>query len=282
MKKVIFLICFILFLSPFKIFGENIQTPAELITCIKKAYENINSYSYTNEQGEYDTLTKEIQKEARKNYSEENKKYCKEETPEVSDKPEYKKGIYEVEFYKPYDINVEIDSSDYTPSILNGVQLIYKPDEDPNNFAAKVKILWIIPITFHKDVQEEVTGDFLVMNWTVDLLQLDYYLKNGESSISSEQEKIDGRDTYLLEFKFPQNIKPSVPEYDLGGIPTQAKHKVDYTLAGLENLKYSSVKFWVDKNDFIIIKREEYIDDKLHASRIFKDIKLNNLCKDDI
>lgn len=77
MKKVIFLICFILFLCPFKIFGENIQTPAELIASIKKAYENINSYSYTNEQGEYDTLTKEIQKEARKNYREENKKYLR-------------------------------------------------------------------------------------------------------------------------------------------------------------------------------------------------------------
>ena len=150
---------------------------------------------------------------------------------------------------------MKIVSSDYTPSVLDDAQLIYKPDEDPNNFAVKIKFLKFIPMTFHKDVQKEVTGDFLVMNWTVDLLQLDYYLKNGKASISSEKEKIDNRDTYLLEFKFPKNIKPSVPKYDLGDIPSQAKYKVDYTLASLGKLKYSSVKYWVDKKDFINYKK---------------------------
>jgi outer membrane lipoprotein-sorting protein len=282
MSKNLLITLLIIFLVSSKIFAEDAKSPAELFNKMQKSYKAINSYSYSNEQGEYDTFNKEYQKETAKNYSDYDAKYGDGKSSRVSDKPEYKKGNYEVKVCKPYSIRMKIISSDYTPSVLNNAEFIYRPDSDPKNFIVKMMGLGFIPLEFSRDVQKENTGDFLVMNWTVDLLQLDYFFKNGKAVILQEKNKIDKRDTSILEFKFAKDVKPSVPKYNLGDIPSQVKFKIDYTLGSLERIKYSSVKYWVDKNDLIIIKREEYIGGKLHSTRMFKNITLNNVKKSDI
>ncbi|HPZ06825.1 MAG TPA: hypothetical protein PL110_01810 [Candidatus Eremiobacteraeota bacterium] len=279
MKKLILLL-FIL-LCYCKVSAEEIKSPADLLDRMQKSYKNIKSYSYINEQGEYDTFSKEMQKETAKDYGDINSKYGDGKSTEISEKPEYKKGIYEVKLYKPYAIRMKIISSDYVPSVLINSEFIYRPASDPKNFTVKLLGFGFIPVEFQRDVVTENTGDFLVMNWTVDLLQLDYLFKNGKA-VLSKKEKIDNRDTYVLEFKFSKDTKPTKPEYKLGDIPSQIKYKVDYTLESLERAKYSSVKYWIDKKDLIIIKREEYIGNKLHSSRIFKNITLNNINKSDI
>ncbi|MEQ8222548.1 MAG: hypothetical protein ABRQ37_09625 [Candidatus Eremiobacterota bacterium] len=282
MSKNFSIIVLIMFLLSSNIFAGEVKSPAELFTKMQKAYKAINSYSYTNEQGEYDTFNKEYQKETAKNYSDYNSKYGDGKNSNVSDKPEYKRGNYEVKFCKPYGIRMKIISSDYTPSVLNNAEFIYRPGSDPKNFTVKIMGLGFIPLEFQRDVQKENTGDFLVMNWTVDLLQLDYFLKNGSPAMVQEKNKIDNRDAYVLEFKFAKDVKPSVPKYNLGDIPSQVKFKIDYTLGSLDRVKYSSVKYWVDKKDLIIIKREEYIGGKLHSTRLFKNISLNSVKKSDI
>jgi len=282
MSKMLPAILLMVFLLSSEIFAAEIKSPAELFNKMQKAYKAINSYSYTNEQGEYDTFNKEYQKETAKNYSDYNSKYGDGKSSKVSDKPEYKRGNYEVKFYKPYSIRMKIISSDYTPSVLNNAEFIYRPGSDPKNFIVKIMGLGFIPLEFQRDVQKENTGDFLVMNWTVDLLQLDYFFKNGTSAILKEKNKIDNRDAYILEFKFAKDVKPSAPGYNLGDIPSQVKFKIDYTLGSLERVKYSSVKYWVDKKDLIIIKREECIGGKSHSTRVFKNIILNGVKKSDI
>jgi hypothetical protein len=210
-----------MFLLSSNIFAGEVKSPAELFTKMQKAYKAIDSYSYTNDQGEYDTFNKEYQKETAKNYSDYNSKYGDGKNSNVSDKPEYKRGNYEVKFCKPYGIRMKIISSDYTPSVLNNAEFIYRPGSDPKNFTVKIMGLGFIPLEFQRDVQKENTGDFLVMNWTVDLLQLDYFFKNGSPAMVQEKIRLITETHMYWSLNLQKMLKPSVPKYNLGDIPSQ-------------------------------------------------------------
>jgi outer membrane lipoprotein-sorting protein len=281
MKHFILILIFsILLINTIKSSAEEIKNPSELLNRIQECYKKINSYTYTNYQGEYDTFNKEFQKETHKNYGDLEDKYGNKEDNKVSDKPEYKEGNYEVSFVKPYSIKMKILSSDYIPDVLKNAVFIYRPDEDPKNFKVKILGLGFIPLDFTRSIEKENTGDFLVMNWTADLIVMNYLSSNGTSSV--KKEKCEKKDAYLLEIKFPENLKPKKPSYKLGDIPSEAKYKIDYVLASLERAKYSSVKYWIDAKDFVIVKREEYINNKLYSTRLFKDITINSITKDNI
>lgn len=276
MKKISLFLIIFLISCMFHAFAEEIKNPSVLFDKMKQSYNNIKSYSYTNSQGEYDTFSKDYQKETADKYGDLNSQYGDGENSDISAEPEFKRGLYEVSFIKPYSIKMKILSSDYTPSVLDNAEFIYRPDKDPKNFIIKIMGFGFIPLEFSRSVVDENTGDFLVMNWAIDLIQLDYFFQNGTAAIGG-QEKIDNKNAYVMEFTFPSELKPSKPSYDLGKIPAQAKGRIDYTLESLERAGFSSVKYWVDSKDFVIVKREEYIGGKMHSTRIFKNISLNTV-----
>ena len=44
---------------------------------------------------------------------------------------------------------------------------------------------------------------------------------------------------------------------------------------------FSKVRYWIDDDQFVIVKVVEYIDGRLYSSRLYKDIEINNLSLDD-
>ena len=273
MKKTLLLITFFFSLIIFNASAEEIKNPATLFEKMQEAYNAIESYSYTNSQGEFDTFSKEYQQETADKYGDLNNQYGDGQSSQVSKEPEFKRGLYEVAFKKPFSITMKILSSDYTPSVLNNAEFIYMPEKDPKNFTIKILGLGFIPLEFSRSVTEENTGDFLVMNWTVDFLQLNYFFKNGTAEIKGK-ETVNKKEAYVLEFFFSPDYIPTAPSYNLGDIPVQAKDRIDYTLGSLERAKFSSVKYWVDTKDLVIIKREEYIGGSLHSTRTFTNISI--------
>lgn len=275
MKKSIIFILFIFSIFISSAFAGEIDDSGVLFNKMKESYNNINSYSYTNYQGEYDTFSKEYQKETEEKYGDLNSQYGDGSSGEVSSQPEYKQGTYQVVFQKSYNISMKIISSDYTPSVLDNAEFIYKPSQDPKNFTVKILGLGFIPLEFKRSITEENSGDFLVMNWTVDLINIEYLFQNGQAAISGK-ETVDGHSAYVLEFDFSPNLLPSVPSYELGKIPEQAKEKIDYTLGSLGRAHFTKIKYWVDTESFVIIKREQYIGKTLHSTRLFRSIYVYN------
>ena len=63
----------------------------------------------------------------------------------------------------------------------------------------------------------------------------------------------------------------------LNGIPEAINLKLQKSSLESREKNFSKIKYWIDEEKFIIVKKEEYIDDKLYSSKLYKDIKINNL-----
>jgi len=249
---------------------------------VLQAYKNIKSYSYTNYQGGYDWFVKKALERAKSNYapliSRYGNGYENGSNNHNNQSSEFKKGIYGYKFLKPFNIQMALVESDYVPSILNNSVLTYRPDKNPKTFKFYPRAS---SFSLTRSIYEE-SGNFLTMNWTVDLLMMQLQHENGTLRLA-EKEKVDGRDCYVLEFSFKKDREPFIIKQNLKshGIPVDINPQICISLFDFIKKKLSKVKYWIDNNKFIIVKIEEYIDDKFYSSKEYRNIKINNLSLED-
>ncbi|HUU49553.1 MAG TPA: hypothetical protein VMW81_01180 [Nitrospinota bacterium] len=272
-----------------KVSASPVLTAEKIYKNTINAYKEIESYSYTNYQGEYTWFNKEKMDRAKDNYDSLIDRYgneshngflndfnglsSSEKNSFTSSK--FKKGVYGYKFLKPFIVKMVLLESDYLPAILHKSILEYRPDKDPKKFMFLPRGSSAFSIT--RSIYDE-SGSFLTMNWTVDLLMMHLQHENGTLGLA-EKEKVDGRDCYVLEFSFKKDREPFMIKQNLKshGIPIDINAKVYTSLFNLAKKNFSKVKYWVDDGKFIVIKKEEYINDKLYSSKEYRNIKINNL-----
>ena len=166
--------------------------------------------------------------------------------------------------------------SDYLPAILNKSILEYRPDKDPRKFVFLPRGSKTFSMT--RSIYDE-SGSFLTMNWTADIFFMQQQHNNGSLRLAGK-ERIGGRDCYVLEFFSFNNgkdFKLIKKDLESKGIPSDINLKLYKFSLELVKKNFSKVKYWIDEDKFIIVKKEEYIDNKLYSSKLYKDIEINNL-----
>lgn len=264
--------------------GEKIESAEALFEKVIKTYRQIGSYSYTNCEAGYDTVfhkerMKKAKKMIKKDMEEElNVKLKEQADDEPEEKPVLKKSCYTYEFMKPYLCQMVILHSDFTPGILDGSMLTYRPDKNPDVFWAKLKYS---PIAIKRSIKSE-SGGFLSGNWTMTLIGMHHHRLNGTMELAG-REKIDGRDTYVLKFSFPDHENLKIYKVDIGKwqIPVEIVFKIKEQLDTLGKEKQTEFTYWIDAERFIILKTQNKIAGEVHWTETFKDIKMNHLTEED-
>lgn len=249
-----------------------------------QSYKRIKSYSYTNYLAAYDWFAQKAIEKAKNNYGTyinrvESEYLDNNGKKDRYDPSRFKKGIYGYKFLKPFTIEMVLIESDYVPSLINNSILRYRPDKDPKRFKFHLRGSPTFSVT--RSIYDE-SGGLLTMNWTIDLIMMEELYQNGTLRLVGK-EKIDGRDCYLLEFSFDKDmqswmIKPNFLSYD---IPKDIYHQLYASLFDITKKNFSKVRYWIDDDQFVIVKVVEYIDGRLYSSRLYKDIEINNLSPED-
>lgn len=257
------------------------------------AYHHIKSYSYINYQGEYNLFSKEAEEGAKENYGAfakgfgynhedyyDQNGFIKNDRNNPFKDSQFKRGTYQYKFMKPFIIQMALVNSDYLPKILHKSVMTYRPDKDPAVFRFFPRASSFFSLS--RSIDDE-SGSFLTMNWTTDLIKMQFLNENGTVRLL-EKEKIDGRDCYVLEFfslNGTKGKKTAGARLLSSGIPKDISVKIDKSLSGIAKKNFSSVKYWIDAEKFIIVKIEEYIQGHLYSSKTYKDIKINQLALKD-
>ncbi len=197
-------------------------------------------------------------------------------------------GTYELKFKKPYLLQMKLIKSDYTPSIAYGTIVTYRPDKTPENWWAKPKFL---PFAIKRSVEKDDAGGFFQMGWTFNLIEMEYF-KNVASALSVKGlEKFQGKDCYILEFVFSDALvdqkepKKGKDGYKvnlkLWGIPLELKKIAEAHMNDLMKKNITKYIYLIEKEQFIILKAEEYVDGKFRQLSEYKDIELNTLSEKD-
>lgn len=200
----------------------------------------------------------------------------KQEDQEQDDKPVLKKSCFDYKFKKPYLCQMTIIHSDFTPAMLNGAMLTYRPDKNPKVFWVKLKYS---PIAMKRAVASE-SGGFLSGNWTMALIVMNNYRVNGAMTLAG-REKIDGRDAYLLRFTLQSHDKIYKVNLADWQAPPEIAFKLKEQLDTLKKEKHSEATYWIDAEQFVIVKTQNKIAGKVHWSETYTDIKLNTLTEKD-
>ena len=277
------LLVFLVATRPVRTAAEDIRSPEELIDKVMDNYTHINSYRYTKCTEGDDTFSKEREKAAKQTIKKEvekemNVKMKKMDGDETVEKPVIKKSCLSYKFMKPYLCQMVAINSDYIPKFMEGVMLTYRPDKDPKVFWAKLKFS---PFALKRPITSESDG-FLSGNWTMTLIGMNHYRQNGVMKLAG-REKLDGRDTYLLKFTFPDldNIKIGKVDIAKWQAPREIAFKIKEQLDTLGKEKQSEATYWIDAERFIILKVQNKIAGKTHWTETYRDIKINNLSKED-
>ena len=253
------------------------------------AYHHIKSYSYINHQGEYNLFSKETEEGAKEsygafakgfgynyeNYYDQNG-FIKNNQNNPFKNSQFKQGTYQYKFMKPFIIQMALVNSDYLPEILHKSVMTYRPDKDPGVFRFFPRSSSFFSLS--RSIDDE-SGSFLTMNWTTDLIKMQFLNENGTVRLL-EKEKIDGRDCYILEFSSineRSGDNTTGTRFLLSDIPKDISTKIDQSLSGITKKNFSSVKYWIDAEKFFIVKIEEYIQGHTYSSKTYKDIKINQL-----
>lgn len=202
----------------------------------------------------------------------------KQDDDEPALEPVLKKSCYTYKFMKPYLCQMVILHSDYTPKILDGAMLTYRPDKNPNVFWAKMKYS---PIAIKRSIKSE-SGGFLSGNWTMTLIGMYHHRLNGTMELAG-REKLDGRDAYILKFSFPDHENLKIHKVDIvkWQVPVEIAFKIKDQLDTLGKEKQTEFTYWIDAERFIILKTRNKIAGEVHWTETFEDIKLNHLTEKD-
>jgi hypothetical protein len=259
-----------------------------------ESYQHIQSYSYTNYEGEYDLFVKKKEENAKENYGTlagkygyDYQDYYKKDqngmTPDSKNNDDlftnsqFKKGVYQYKFLKPFIIQMSLVDTDYIPSILNNSVMVYRPDENPKVFRFYPRSSSYFSLS--RSIFDE-SGGFLTMNWTTDIIKMKLLHERGKLQKNAGKESIDGRSCYTLEFSsFDREAGKEIIGRNLQSfhVPLAIYPQLHNTIVGVLEKNFSKVKYWIDAEKLVIVKVEEYINGQLYSSKVYKDIKINNL-----
>jgi len=254
-------------------------TASDVFDKLIAAYNNLDSYSATVFTEGYDTFLKERQKRMNNDYS----LLAKSQgvTLQIDDKPVFKRGHYTLKFKKPYLQQLKIVKSDFTPAIAYGTLLTYRSDGDPEAWWAKLKFL---PFALKKSVAENDAGGAITSNWVVTFMHMFYYKTNSDMTLAPDA-SVNGRKCYVIRFSFDWNKHPKwdrvEPPFADFEIPAQIKNLVWNEIQKNEEQKFSNVDYFIDKQKFVLLRSEEYIDGKFQWRTDYRDIKLGGLTIED-
>jgi hypothetical protein len=242
-------------------------------------YDGINSVKYTWYAEGMDTFTKDRQKQMSGNYDSLAKKAGVEQKVEV--KPKLVRGKYEIKYMKPYLQQMYIIKSDFVPKIIWGTLLTYRSDKDQTVWWAKPKIS---PIAIKRSVEKDDAGGALTSNWTVALLDWQYYRGNSDISIQPEGE-YDGKKCYVVRFTFDWKKRPQwnhkKPPFEKYDVPEPVKNIIWKDMLDIEKQKFSYIDYYIDKEKFWLLDSEEYINGKFHWRNGFRNVEVDTLTEKD-
>ncbi|MFH1539158.1 MAG: hypothetical protein ABIH66_09380 [bacterium] len=247
--------------------------------------ENIDSHKYNWHAYGNDRFSKERQKNISGNYESMAKKKGA-EVEAVSEEPEIKRGLYEIEFMKPYLVQMKVVKSDFIPkavrSFVFGTLVTYRSDKLVDVWWAKLKFS---PIALKKSVEKDDAGGALTSGWTNALLNLIYFSGNAAGLSMQPDAEFDGRNCKVLRLTFDWEKTPEwnheKPPFDKFQAPEQIEKIIWDGMLEVEQQKFDYIDYFIDAEKNILLKIEEYIDGKLHWRNSFTDIELNTLTEED-
>lgn len=246
-----------------------------------EAHDNLKSYEFTQFDSGYDTFTKKRRRDMTKAYSKDAER-LKQAAPDVTEKTKLVEGTYLVRFMKPYLIRMKLVQSDFVPSIVHGTTVTYRPDRNPDTWTARVKYLPFVP--FNRSVEKNDPGGFFGMGWTVPIMLMDVYAKLAETKLL-KTEKFTERKCRVVAFafRFGKNEEITLPPQDFRrwNIPKQVDKYIAQDLSGIKDERPSKILYWIDAENFLILKTERYNDGKLHWTTEYRDIETNHLTEKD-
>lgn len=267
----------------------------EILKEVKETIEGLGSFSYLVKEEDYqDEILKERVSVALESFKEDAKQVSaalgdERDLEKEVEREQIKSGIYGIRFVRPYMREMVILKSGYIPDtihFLKNATLFYRPDVDPELIYMKSRSGLIL----FQPIKELETGGFFTMTcWLYDVLEADYLIeKGGKLSLAGEEELEEG-DTWVLQIDIRDNPSLDRPfafteeEY---GIPEQVRPRIDRELDDMKRRirlhKQGTVKYWVDKKKYLILKKEILFGGKCIVRTTMSKVKTNNLEKDDI
>jgi hypothetical protein len=248
----------------------------EVLTKLADTVKSLQSYKCRAYLEGLDTYTKDRQKAVTGNY-----KAMAEKTGtevKIADKPQVKRGLYEIKFMKPYLYQMRIIKSDFVPKIIFGTVITYRSDEDPEVWWAKPKIS---PIAIKRSITKDDSGGALTTNWYNVLLHMIYYAAGNADITLLPDADFEGRKCYVLRYTFDWKKHPTwthkQPDFAAFGVNDQIKKLLWADLLDIEKQKFSTINYYIDKERMIPLMTEEYIEGEFHWRTQFKDIELGGL-----
>jgi hypothetical protein len=186
--------------------------------------------------------------------------------------------LMEYKFKKPYLLQMRIIKAENVPKMFYGSKITYRPDKDPD-------VLWLKPRISPITVKRNATGEsgalfYSTMNVLYDQMEI---LNDNGQPILKGLKKVRGRDTYIIEWQFPEEkkIETSPINFEKTGVPKVARNKYTDEVNALFG-QARKIIYYFDKDTMLIVAREVFdYDGKLFDKKEWRDIEVNNLSEKD-
>lgn len=266
--------------------GQQLKDPKQIIAKAKERAMGLESYSFTVYKEGWD-FNMEKTAEATESVAGEAKnnpvagKYADKVDKVDASKPKWMTYESNHKYTKPYLLKMEIIKSDYVPAMLQGAVMTYRPDKikKGNYFYVKPKIS---PIGIKRGT-ETVSGNFFYSTWHINYMKIEMLAKQIEPKLEGIA-KSEGRDAYKIVFDFPQNkkIETYPVDYNAWGIPEPVQWRFRDEIGEFSRGNISKAVFYFDVKTLDMLQSDVFqANGEIYYHRVWKDIKVNHLTKDD-
>lgn len=268
--------------------GADLKDPKQIVQKSEDYMLSLNSYSYTVNAEGWDTNPGESAKRVSSTADSAGKQFgnvavvTKEANNAKKDagktdtsKWVYKKYNVENRFMKPYLIRSFVVMSEYTPEIIWGSVLTYRPDKNPKVFWIKPKIS---PTPIKRDITTE-SGKLPAVNLYLEYAILDGLGKSLKPALKGSK-KIAGADNYMVEWVIPKGkLKAPAVDFKKWGTPKEGqKDFTDEVGKYFTDKNIARTVYYFDKKSFLPLMREDYqTNGKLLRRLLWTKISVNNL-----
>jgi hypothetical protein len=266
--------------------GQQIKDPKQIISKARERLLGLESYSYTIYKEGWDfemektaEATKDVAGDAKSNPIA--GKYADKVGEVDASKPKWMTYDSDYKFMKPYLVQMTINKSDYVPSMLQGATMTYRPDKikKGNYFYVKPKIS---PIGIKRGT-ETVSGNFFYSTWYINYMKLDMLVKQFPPKLEGTK-KIEGRDAYQIVFAIPKGkkIETYPVDYNAWGIPEPIQWRFKDEIGEFSRGNISKIIYFFDVKTLDLVCTDVYqANGEVYYHRVWRNIKVNNLTKDD-
>jgi hypothetical protein len=266
--------------------AQQLKDPKQIIAKAKDRAMGLDSYSFTVTKEGWD-FEMEKTAEATQSVAGEAKnspiagKYADKVGKVDASKPKWMTYESKYKFMKPYLVQMEIIKSDYVPSMLQGAVMTYRPDKikKGNYFYVKPKVS---PIGIKRGT-DTVSGNFFYSTWHINYMKMEILEKQIAPKLEGTA-KVEGRDAYKITFNFPKNKQIETYPVDLNawGIPEPVQWRFKDEIAEFSRGNISKAVFYFDVKTLDLVQSDVFqANGESYYHRVWKDIKVNSLTKDD-